>query len=203
MERLAPYLIFITLILLVVPLTWAQDPELQSTTEQKKMKILNLSNSYVIGQGDVIEVFVWRNDQLSREVVVRPDGRISLPLLPDIQAEGFNVVQLKNKITRLLTEHLDNPRVSVIIKTIKSYRISVLGRVRNPGVYPITGNTTLAEAIALAGGFTEWADKSDITVVSNNGGEKRQVVINYKKIASGKDLSQNIVLKRGDIIIVP
>jgi polysaccharide export outer membrane protein len=75
--------------------------------------------------------------------------------------------------------------------------------VRNPGVYPITGNTTLAEAIALAGGFTEWADKGDITVVSNDGGEENKVVINYKKIASGKDPSQNIVLKRGDIIIVP
>jgi polysaccharide export outer membrane protein len=167
------------------------------------MTILHLSDDYVIGQGDVMEVFVWRNEQLSREVVVRPDGKISLPLLQDIQAEGFTVVQLKNQITHRLHEHLDNPRVSVIVRSIDSYRVSVLGRVRNPGVYPITGRTTLAEAIALAGGFTEWADKGDITVVSNEGGEEKKLIINYKKIASGKDPSQNIILKRGDIIIVP
>jgi len=184
-------------------LTWAQDSGQENGTNPKKMHILQLSEDYVIGQGDVIEVFVWRNDQLSREVVVRPDGKISLPLLQDVQAEGFSVVQLKNQITRMLNEHLDNPRVSVIIKAIHSYRVSVLGRVRSPGVYPITGKTTLAEAIALAGGFTEWADKGDITVVSNDGGEEKKVLINYKKIASGKDPSQNIVLKRGDIIIVP
>jgi polysaccharide export outer membrane protein len=203
MKRLAPHLIFITLIFVFAPLTWAADAKQENGTTQKKMHILHLSDDYVIGQGDVIEVFVWRNEQLSREVVVRPDGRISLPLLQDIQAEGFTVVQLKNQISRMLNEHLDNPRVSVIIKAIKSYRVSVLGRVQNPGVYPITGRTTLAEAIALAGGFTEWADKGDITVVSNEGGEEKKVVINYKKIASGKDPSQNIILKRGDIIIVP
>ena len=203
MKRLAPHLIFVALILLLAHLAWAQDSAQENGTHPKKMHVLYLSDDYVIGQGDLLEVFVWRNEQLSREVVVRPDGKISLPLLQDIQAEGFSVVQLKNQITRMLNEHLDNPRVSVIIKAIHSYRVSVLGRVRNPGVYPISGKTTLAEAIALAGGFTEWADKGDITVVSNEGGEEKKVVINYKKIASGKDPSQNIVLKRGDIIIVP
>jgi polysaccharide export outer membrane protein len=189
--------------LVLAPLGWAQDSGQENGTNPKKMHILHLSDDYIIGQGDVIEVFVWRNEQLSREVVVRPDGKISLPLLQDIQAEGFTVLQLKNQITRMLNQHLDNPRVSVIIKAIHSYRVSVLGRVRNPGVYPITGKTTVAEAIALAGGFTEWADKGDITVVSNHGGDEKKVLINYKKIVSGKDPSQNIVLKRGDIIIVP
>jgi polysaccharide export outer membrane protein len=203
MKRLAPHLIFFTLIVLLAPLGCGGNSVKDVKLTNGKMAILHLSDDYVIGQGDVLEVFVWRNEQLSREVVVRPDGKISLPLLQDIQAEGFTVVQLKNQITRMLNEHLENPRVSVIIKAIKSYRVSVLGRVRNPGVYPISGKTTLAEAIALAGGFTEWADKGDITVVSNEGGEEKKVVINYKKIASGKDPSQNIVLKRGDIIIVP
>ena len=203
MSKPLKVVVLIVALLSLTSLNWAGDSQGEGSDGDKKLTILHLSNGYVIGQGDVIEVFVWRNEQLSREVVVRPDGKISLPLLQDIQAEGFTVVQLKNQITRLLTEHLDNPRVSVIIKAIKSYRVSVLGRVRNPGVYPITGKTTLAEAIALAGGFTEWADKGDITVVSNEGGEEKKVVINYKKIASGKDPSQNIILKRGDIIIVP
>jgi len=203
MKRLAPHLVFVTLIFLLAPLGCAGNSVKEAKVTKDKMVILHLADDYIIGQGDVLEIFVWRNEQLSREVVVRPDGKISLPLLQDVQAEGYSVVQLKNQITRMLTEHLDNPRVSVIIKAIKSYRVSVLGRVQNPGVYPITGNTTVAEAIALAGGFTEWADKGDITVVSNEGGQEKKVVINYKKIASGKDPSQNIVLKRGDIIIVP
>jgi polysaccharide export outer membrane protein len=203
MSKPLKVVVLIVALFSLTSLAWAGDSQGEGSGWDGKMTILHLSDDYVIGQGDVIEVFVWRNDQLSREVVVRPDGKISLPLLQDIQAEGFTVVQLKNQITRLLTEHLDNPRVSVIIKAIKSYRVSVLGRVRNPGVYPITGKTTLAEAIALAGGFTEWADKGDITVVSNEGGEEKKVVINYKKIASGKDPSQNIILRRGDIIIVP
>ena len=203
MSKPLKVVVLIVALFSLTSLAWAGDYQGEDSGGDGKMTILRLSDDYVIGQGDVIEVFVWRNDQLTREVVVRPDGKISLPLLQDIQAEGFSVVQLKNQITRLLTEHLDNPRVSVIIKAIKSYRVSVLGRVRNPGVYPITGKTTLAEAIALAGGFTEWADKGDITVVSNEGGEEKKVVINYKKIASGKDPSQNIILRRGDIIIVP
>ena len=203
MSKPLKVVVLIVALFSLTSLAWAGDSQGEGRGGNRKMTILHLADDYVIGQGDVIEVFVWRNDQLSREVVVRPDGKISLPLLQDIQAEGFTVVQLKNQITRLLTEHLDNPRVSVIIKAIKSYRVSVLGRVRNPGVYPITGKTTLAEAIALAGGFTEWADKGDITVVSNEGGEEKKVLINYKKISSGKDPSQNIILKRGDIIIVP
>ena len=203
MSKPLKVVVLIVALLSLTSLNWADDSQGKDRGEDKKLTILHLTDDYVIGLGDVIEVFVWRNEQLSREVVVRPDGKISLPLLQDIQAEGFTVVQLKNQITRLLTEHLDNPRVSVIIKAIKSYRVSVLGRVQKPGVYPITGKTTLAEAIALAGGFTEWADKGDITVVSNEGGEEKKVVINYKKIASGKDPSQNIILRRGDIIIVP
>jgi len=203
MSKPLKVVVFIVALLSLTSLAWAGDSQGEGKGGNGKMTILHLSDDYVIGQGDVIEVFVWRNEQLSREVVVRPDGKISLPLLQDIQAEGFTVVQLKSQITRRLNKHLDNPRVSVIVKSIDSYRVSVLGRVRNPGVYPITGKTTLAEAIALAGGFTEWADKGDITVVSNEGGEEKKVIINYKKIASGKDPSQNIILRRGDIIIVP
>jgi len=203
MKRLAPHLVFVTLIFLLAPLGCAGNSASETTVTGGKLHIVHLSDDYVIGQGDLLEIFVWRNEQLSREVVVRPDGKISLPLLQDMQAEGFTAVQFKNQITHRLDEHLDNPRVSVIVRSIDSYRVSVLGRVRNPGVYPITGKTTVAEAIALAGGFTEWADKGDITVVSNERGEGKKVIINYKKIASGKDPSQNIILKRGDIIIVP
>ncbi len=164
---------------------------------------IQIFESYVIGQGDVLEVFVWRNEQLSREVVVRPDGKISLPLIQDIQAEGLRILQLKDRITRKFSEYLEHPKVTIIVKEINSYKVSVLGRVVRPGVYAITGNTTLVEAISMAGGFTEWANKRKLTVIRNEGGKKKKFRINYKKIISGKNPSQNITLQRGDTIVVP
>jgi len=186
---------------LFVPLAWAENLDWQG--KDKSTHSLELTQDYIIGQGDQLEIVVWRNEQLSRRVVVRPDGRISLPLIQDLQAEGLSVLQLQNQIKERLNEHIIDPKVSVIVAAINSYKVSVLGRVVTPGVYPITGNTTIAEAIALAGGFTEWANKRKITVVTQLGGKEEKLIINYKKIASGEDPKQNIVLKRGDIIIVP
>lgn len=174
---------------------WAESQPSPSTVE--------LPKNYVIGLGDVLEVFVWRNEQLSREVVVRPDGKISLPLIQDILAEGLTVLQLKDEITRRFEKHINNPRVTIIVRQILSYKVNVLGRVMRPGVYPITGSTTLLEAISMAGGFTEWANKKKITVITHQEGQEKKITVNYKKIASGKDPSQNITLKRGDTIIVP
>ena len=180
------------------PSTWAQDAD-----EQPPSDSVQVPTNYVIGQGDLLEIFVWRNEQLSRQVIVRPDGKISLPLIQDVQAEGLTVLWLKNEITRRFSEYLEHPRVTVIVNQINSYRVSVLGRVVRPGVYPITGTTTLIEAISMAGGFTEWANRRKITVITTEKGEEKKIIVNYKKIASGKDPSHNVVLKRGDTIIVP
>ncbi|NIO21720.1 MAG: hypothetical protein GTN76_13590, partial [Candidatus Aenigmarchaeota archaeon] len=152
---------------------------------------LDVSEDYVIGQGDVLEVFVWRNEQLSRMITVRPDGKISLPLIQDLQAEGLTVRQLKDQITRGFKQYVQNPTVTLIVSEIKSYKISVLGKVKLPGVYPITTRTTLLEAISMAGGFTEWANQRKITVIRSQGGQKKKLRINYKKIISGKDPGQN------------
>jgi polysaccharide export outer membrane protein len=175
----------------------------QSAKDEPGAPSIQVPENYVIGLGDVLEVFVWRNDQLSRELVVRPDGKISLPLIQDIQAEGLTVLQLRDEITRMFDKHINNPRVTVLIRQINSYKVSVLGRVMRPGVYPITGSTTLLEAISMAGGFTEWANKKKITVITHNKDKEDKITVNYKKIASGEDPSQNITLKRGDTIIVP
>jgi polysaccharide export outer membrane protein len=177
---------------------WAQDSQ-----EQPPPSGVQLPKNYVIGLGDVVEIFVWRNEQLSREVVVRPDGGISLPLIQDVHVDGMTVLELKDEITRRFGEHLNHPRVSVIVKEINSYKVSVLGRVTSPGVYPITGDTKLVEAISMAGGFTEWANRRKIRVITHEGGIEKEIIVNYKKIESGKDRSHNILLKRGDTIIVP
>ena len=177
---------------------WAQSSENQSSTHS-----VQIPTNYVIGLGDLLEILVWRNEQLSREVLVRPDGKVSLPLIQDIQAEGLTVVELRDQITRRLGEHVNHPTVTIIVRQINSYKVSVLGRVVKPGVYPITGNTTLIEAISAAGGFTEWANKKKITVITHQGGEEKKITVNYNKISSGKDPGQNIILKRGDTVIVP
>jgi polysaccharide export outer membrane protein len=194
---------FTQLFFILVTCANAEDLSRKTDYQTSRLHILHLSQDYTIGKGDVLEVFVWRNEQLSRRVVVRPDGKISLPFIQDLRAEGFTPVQLKNRVTRELGQHIASPQVSVIVSEINSYRVSVLGRVNNPGVYPITGKTTIAEAIALAGGFTEWANRRKITVVTHQEEKEIKVIINYKKISSGKDPSQNIILKRDDIVIVP
>ena len=181
-----------------VNLVFAQEPKKQPDTDP-----IQAPENYVFGQGDVLEVFVWRNEQLSREVVVRPDGKISLPLIQDIQAEGLRVLQLKERISGRFKDYVQNPTVTIIVKQINSYKVSVLGRVLRPGVYPITGDTTLVEAISMAGGFTEWANKRKITVIRDEGDKKKKFRVNYKKIISGKDPSQNIILQRDDTIVVP
>jgi polysaccharide export outer membrane protein len=175
----------------------------QSAVDEPGPLSAQVPKNYVIGLGDVLEVFVWRNEQLSRELVVRPDGKISLPLIQDIQAEGLTVPQLTDEITRMFDRHINNPRVTVLVRQINSYKVSVLGRVMRPGVYPITGSTTLLEVISMAGGFTEWANKRKIAVITHHAGEEDKITLNYEKIASGEDPGQNITLKRGDTIIVP
>jgi len=175
----------------------AQEPKKPETVP------IQVPENYIIGQGDVLEVFVWRNEQLSRQVTVRPDGKISLPLIQDLHAEGLTVLQLKERITREFKQYVQNPTVTVIVSQIKSYKINVLGKVASPGVYPITTKTTLLEAISMAGGLTEWAKKRKITVIRNEGATKKKIRINYKKIISGKDPTQNIILQRGDTIVVP
>ena len=177
---------------------WAQPSKNYPSTRSAETP-----RNYVIGLGDVLEIFVWRNEQLSRNVVVRPDGKISLPLIQDIQAQGQTVVELKEELTRRFGEYLEDPKVTIILSEVNSYKVSVLGRVVTPGVYPITGNTTLVEAISAAGGFTEWANKRKITVITHQEGKEKKITVNYKKISSGKDPGQNIILKRGDTIIVP
>jgi polysaccharide export outer membrane protein len=175
----------------------------QESKKQPGTGSIRVPKGYVIGQGDVLEIFVWRNEELSRQTTVRPDGKISLPLIQDLQAEGLTVPRLKDRITQELKQYVQNPTVTVIVSRIQSYKISILGKVANPGVYPITTETTLLEAISMAGGFTEWAKTRKITVIRNEGGKKEKFRINYKKIVSGKDPSQNIILRRGDTIVVP
>ena len=161
------------------------------------------SEQYILGSEDVIEVSVWKEKELSKVVIVRPDGRISLPLIGDIQAAGLTAEELKENIKKALIDFVDNPTVSVIVQQINSLKIFIQGEVTNPGVLELKSNITVIQAISLAGGFTEWARKDRIAILRRSGDKVVRIPINYEKILSGDDPSQNILLKRGDTIIVP
>lgn len=167
-----------------------------------------VSTEFLLGPEDVLEVTVWRNQDLSRTVVVRPDGKISLPLIGDVPASGLSASQVTAKIASRLTEFKENPNVSVSIKEVNSYFIYVLGEVLKPGKYPIKSYATVLQGVSLAGGFTNFASKNRMAVlrtVASSDGEQRQIrlPVPYDELVSGKGAIGNFVLKTGDTIVVP
>lgn len=161
------------------------------------------TKEYLIGPEDTVEVMVWKNPDLSRTVIVRPDGKISLPLIGDVQAAGLTAIQLKDSITeRLKLYYKDTPQISIILQQINSYSIYILGEVRNPGKYVVKTGTSFLQAITLAGGFTEFASKNRIMIrrkLENN--EETYMKIKYNDLLAG--IQNNIMLKSGDTIVVP
>lgn len=164
-----------------------------------------ISTEYEIGPEDVLEVLVWKNDALSKVVTVRPDGKISLPLIGDVQAAGFTAEQVKEIITGKLKEYYkEPPAVSLIVQQANSYVIYILGEVQRPAQYQVKRGTTFLQAIALAGGFTPFASTNDILVLRKGQDHNKQVAItvHYKDIVSGRNLENNILLKPGDTIVI-
>ena len=161
------------------------------------------SASYVIGAEDVLYIHVWKDETLSKTVSVRTDGKISIPLIDEIKAAGLTPLQLKEKLTEKLKEYLDVPTVTVIVMEANSFKVYVSGQVRTPGVLRLRTETSLAQAVSMVGGLTEWAKQSKIIIIRKENGKEKRFTINYKKIIQGKDLNSNILLKPGDTIIVP
>jgi polysaccharide biosynthesis/export protein len=159
--------------------------------------------NYVIGPQDVIDVNVWKEPDISRTVPVRPDGKISLPLLNDVQAAGMTPAQLGNQITASLKKYVTNPQVTVIVTAINSQRIYVLGEVTRPGAFPLLPGTTVLRGLSSAGGFTQFAKMKGIYVLRLENGKQVKYPFNYKDVVSGKHPEQDILLKAGDTIVVP
>lgn len=167
-------------------------------------------SEYRIGVGDTLQLFVWKEPEMSRELNVRMDGRVSIPLLGDIEAAGATPQRLSADVARMLGRFLTAPQVTVGVLRANSYRFFVLGQVNRPGDFPLSGRMTLLQGLALAGGFKEFAKMDSIVVVRQErvGGADREVSdviipVNYKKLEAGRDLAQNIVLKPGDTILIP
>src|SRR5262245_55568936 len=161
------------------------------------------AEDYVIGVEDVLFVSVWKNPDLSREVPVRPDGKITLPLIDDISAVGLTPSQLKDVLTERWKSYITAPEVSVIVTQVNSLKVYMVGEIAHPGILQLKSRTRLLQALSLAGGFTSYADRARIVVQRSNGAGETRLEFNYKKILSGDRPQDNIYLKPGDTVIVP
>ncbi len=146
---------------------------------------------------------VWNNSAISRAVPVRPDGKISLPLLNDVQAAGLTPMQLREALAKKLTDYMPTPEVSVIVKEVHSFKVSVLGEVKKAGQYELKSRTTVLDVVALAGGFTEFAARSRIVILRPNGTSVKRVSFNYNKAIAPDASPEDLFLQPGDVVVVP
>ena len=157
-------------------------------------------DAYRIGAEDMLQISVWKNEAMSRLVPVRPDGKISLPLLNDVQAAGLTALELRDVLTEKLTEYMPSPEVSVIVSDVRSFKVSVIGEVTRPGRYELKSWTTVLDVLALAGGFTQFAARSRIVILQPEGATMKRIPFNYNKLSGEQE---NFYLRNGDIILVP
>jgi polysaccharide export outer membrane protein len=164
-----------------------------------------ISHEYIIGAGDVLEILVWKNETLSRTVTVRPDGKISLPLINDVQAAGMTPMQLREQIVQEMKTFKELPEVSIIVIDAKSRVVYLMGQVARPGAYPLGPNATVLQVIAQAGGFTQFADSNNILVIRRGDGtsKEQRIQVSYRSILKGQSTKGDVALQAGDTVIVP
>ena len=169
--------------------------------------VVETAEAYVIGPEDVIEIAVWSNADLSRTVPVRPDGKISLPLLNDVQASGLTPMELRAALTTSLAGFVANPVVSVIVREVKSFKVTVIGEVKTPGRYEVRSRTTVLDVLAMAGGLSQFAARGRITILRRDGAAVRELPYDFEKItgkAGPRNAGQdNLCVQPGDIVVVP
>jgi polysaccharide biosynthesis/export protein len=176
----------------------------QSATEKTAApKEATPANEYRIGPEDVLDISVWKEDALKKEVLVRPDGGISFPLVGELQALDKTPLQIQQEITQKLTRYIPNPVVSVSVLKIVSNKIYVVGKVNKPGEFLTGRYLDVLQALSMAGGLTPYAAENKIKILRREGGKEISIPFEYAKVQAGNDLSQNIQLKRGDVVLVP
>jgi len=196
-------ILFICLLLIFSTCAYAQTEKDDLSRKQAQAEIAADSNQYVIGAEDVLYIHTWKEETLSRTVPVRMDGKISLPLIDEVQAAGLTPLQLKQVLIEKFKRFMDNPNVSVIVMEANSFKVYVSGQVKTPGVYKIRGETSLLQIIPMAGGFTDWANQKKIVIIRKENGREKRITVNYRKIVDGKEPASNSILKSGDTVIVP
>jgi polysaccharide export outer membrane protein len=187
----------------VAPLSASQQPAAAANVSPQEPVGVTPPGDYVIGPDDVLTIVFWREKDLSGDVAVRPDGRISLPLLNDVEAAGLTPEALRLRLTEAAGKLLEEPTVTVVVKQINSRKVFITGQVAKPGPYPLNGPTTVVQLLALAGGVLEYADEKNIAIMRTENGQSVSLRFNYDQVKKRKNLEQNIQLKPGDTIIVP
>lgn len=158
---------------------------------------------YYIGPGDILEISVWKEESLSREVIVPPDRTITFPLIGDINIAAMTVTDLRLEISKRLQDFVPEATVTVMLRQINSLKAYVIGKVNKPGLFPIDMETTVMQVLAMAGGLNPFAADSKIYILRHENGTMKKIPFDYSDVEKGKNLSQNIILKRGDVIVVP
>jgi polysaccharide export outer membrane protein len=182
----------------------ASDKKENDRTAGAQAGKVHSDESYVIGANDALAINVWKEPEISRTVPVRADGKISLPLVGELQAAGQTPRQLEDEITKRLQSYISEPEVTVIVQDSKSQRINILGMIARPGAYLLTGSTTVLDAIAMAGGFKDFAKQKSVYILRQSAdGTQQRIPFNYKDFIKGKNPEQNIKLLTGDTIVVP
>jgi polysaccharide biosynthesis/export protein len=188
---------------------WAQDGTDESAAKPEKAAAPEahpaapaVPSDYVIGADDTLHISVWNETQMNATLPVRPDGKISLPLLDDVQAAGLTPLQLKDSIAAKLKKYIADPRVTVVVTAMNSQRIYVLGEVTHTGAMPLLPNMTMLQALSSAG-FTQFANLKAIYLLRTQDGQQAKIRFNYKDAIKGRGTQQNIVLRPGDTIVVP
>lgn len=162
-----------------------------------------LPPGYVIGTDDVLSIVYWKDKDMSADAKVRPDGRIALPLINEVQAAGLTPEQLHRKLTEESKKYMEDANITVVVREINSRKAFITGEVNKPGPYPLTAPTTVMQLISMAGGLREYADAKKIMIMRSENGRQTSLPFNYKEVAGGKNLQQNIELKPGDTVVVP
>ncbi|GAC1663311.1 MAG: hypothetical protein NVS9B4_17950 [Candidatus Acidiferrum sp.] len=202
-------LIWLMALLTLGPISLAkpqQDAASVATSERPTTHVAPVGSNdpeYRIGPQDVLRIDVWKEVDISRTVPVRPDGKISLPLLNDVQAAGLTAMQLANGIADGLKKYISSPQVTVSVSEINSRRIYVTGEVTRPSAFPLIPNMTVLQALTSSGGFTQFAKTKKIYVLRTKDGKQEKYPFNYKEAVEGKKPEQNIFLQPGDVIVVP
>jgi polysaccharide biosynthesis/export protein len=180
-------------------------PAPAASPQMAEKSSLIVTKEYIIGPEDVLEITVWRNQDLSKVVAVRPDGRISMPLIGDVTAVGRTPSQLTDEIASRLKEFKENPSIAIVVKEVNSYAVFILGEVQKPGKYPLKSKTTLLQGITIAGGFTPTAARNKMVLFRflDNGGGDERMKASYDDIVLRDGSRQNVELKPGDTVVVP
>jgi polysaccharide export outer membrane protein len=161
------------------------------------------TSPYLIGPSDVLNIHVWKEPELTRDVMVMLDGSITYPLIGEVHVQDKTVTELKNLITEKLEDYVEAPEVTVIVNSSGSKRIYLIGKINGPGPMHLDTRLTVIQALASAGGLAEWADEKNIQIIRRVGDKETRILFNYKEFVSGENIEQNIILQPGDTIVVP